>query len=213
MGTSWRLAVIFLVAVLLMPLIGCGKGAEEGAEPYKIGVIAQLSGWAAPIARPAKDAFTWAVEQVNKNGGINGHHIEAIVYDTQSDATQVVLAARKLIYEDKVLAIASIGAGMEDAIEPLILTSEEVGIVIQSEGSTSKLLEAPATWIFCQSPPHSWSAADFYSFCKKRGLNRIGLLSSTASYGASGREQMLYSASKAGLTLVAASNLPPPMSI
>jgi branched-chain amino acid transport system substrate-binding protein len=44
-------------------------------------------------------------EQINKAGGINGHPLEVIIEASKSDETQAVLAAKKLLEKDKVLAI------------------------------------------------------------------------------------------------------------
>ena len=68
-------------------------------------------------------------EEVNKKGGINGHPIELVVYDDESDTTKCNLAVKKLIKKDEVpvivgptrsgetLAVVSV---VEEAHVPLI---------------------------------------------------------------------------------------------
>ena len=45
------------------------------------------------------------VDEINKAGGVKGHKLELIAYDTGGDATKAVQLATKLIKNDKVVAI------------------------------------------------------------------------------------------------------------
>lgn len=45
------------------------------------------------------------VEQINAAGGIDGHMLEAIIYDSEGDPAKAVSAVNKLIHKDQVIAI------------------------------------------------------------------------------------------------------------
>ncbi len=71
-------------------------------KPIVLGWVLSLSG---PMAGLGVDAYKPAlalVEHINKEGGIAGHPVKLIVADTESDATKGVIAAKRLILQDKV---------------------------------------------------------------------------------------------------------------
>ncbi|MCL5960592.1 MAG: ABC transporter substrate-binding protein, partial [Chloroflexi bacterium] len=74
-------------------------------EPYKIGAVFAITGFNSPLGTPERDTAKMLVDQINAKGGVNGHKIEMVIYDTESDETKAVTAVKKLIEEDKVLAI------------------------------------------------------------------------------------------------------------
>lgn len=77
---------------------------EEGA-PYKIGLLAPLTGEAGSHGPIMIDGAKMAVEEVNSAGGILGHKVELIPLDSAADPETGVSATRKLIQEEKVDAI------------------------------------------------------------------------------------------------------------
>ena len=54
------------------------------AEPYKIGVIFEVTGPYAPLGAPAQEGVKLAVEMINQKGGINGRPLTCIYYDNQN---------------------------------------------------------------------------------------------------------------------------------
>jgi branched-chain amino acid transport system substrate-binding protein len=77
-------------------------GAAQGQEPYKIGVAAGLTGYAAAVDRAWRDGLEVAVEHVNSQGGIMGRKIQLIVEDNKSEPQEAVTIYRKMISSDKV---------------------------------------------------------------------------------------------------------------
>ncbi len=73
----------------------------------KIGFFAPLTGFAAADGTSAKHGAMLAVEKINSNGGILGKKIKLIIYDDAASSQQAVAIARKLIQEDKVVAVVS----------------------------------------------------------------------------------------------------------
>ena len=79
--------------------------AAPTGEPIKIGHIADLTGVEANTGIQAVQGMDFAVKLINANGGINGRPVEIITEDAQSNAATAANAARKLITNDKVVAI------------------------------------------------------------------------------------------------------------
>jgi len=96
---------VLLVVLVLVGIIGCRAKPPEAksGEPvtYKIGFIAAITGGAAFLGEPERDAAAMVQEQINKQGGIKGsdgvmHPVEIIIYDTEGSgdvAITVVNAA------------------------------------------------------------------------------------------------------------------------
>ena len=77
------------------------------ADPIKIGFNAPLTGFAASDGESARNGAELAVEQINAAGGINGDHIELVVYDDQASPKEAVPIAQKLVEKDGVVAAIS----------------------------------------------------------------------------------------------------------
>jgi branched-chain amino acid transport system substrate-binding protein len=113
--------LVVLVAALSVCLMLVNAYAKE---PYKIGALFAVTGAASFLGEPEKNTALMLQEQINKTGGINGHPLEIIIEDTKSDETQAVLSAKKLLENDKVLAIVGPSTtGESMALVPILNTA------------------------------------------------------------------------------------------
>jgi branched-chain amino acid transport system substrate-binding protein len=88
--------------MLLLLLAACGAPKEQAElAPYKLGVIAPMSGPNAWIGDFVTNAIALAVEDVNAAGGINGRMVQSILEDADNPAKSST-AANKLISQDGV---------------------------------------------------------------------------------------------------------------
>jgi branched-chain amino acid transport system substrate-binding protein len=83
---------------------GTGTSAATG-EPYKLGLICDLTGPISAIGIDVRDGTQLEVDRVNAAGGVNGRPIELIVADSGTDSAKGNAAITKLIQQDKVLGI------------------------------------------------------------------------------------------------------------
>jgi len=95
-------------------------------------------------------------EEVNKKGGINGHPIELIIADDESDTTKCNLAVKKLIKKDEVPVIIGPpeavragrgecgGGGSRSA--HLLRTSYKIVTPIESRQWSSRWRPPTPTW-------------------------------------------------------------------
>jgi branched-chain amino acid transport system substrate-binding protein len=95
----------FVVALLLLAMItvisGCGK--EDAV--VKIGYIGPLAGDGAPWGIAESNTIKMMVDDLNESGGLLGKKVELVVYDNRMDPVETTNAARKMIEQDKVVAI------------------------------------------------------------------------------------------------------------
>src|SRR5512139_3756162 len=92
-------ALTLILSIVGMPAVGWSK------EAYKIGGIFSITGSSSFLGDPEKKSMEMVVDEINARGGIDGHPLEAVIYDTEGDPTKTVLATNKLISKDNVLAI------------------------------------------------------------------------------------------------------------
>src|SRR5262249_38236043 len=68
----------------------------------KLGWLSSLTGPLSSAAIAENQGVQFAVDEINKAGGINGQKIELITRDTAGDPTKAVNFAKQLIFVDKV---------------------------------------------------------------------------------------------------------------
>ncbi|OAN45727.1 urea ABC transporter substrate-binding protein [Paramagnetospirillum marisnigri] len=73
--------------------------------PIKVGVLHSLSGTMAVSERTVADATLFAIEELNRRGGVLGRKVEPVVVDGKSDWAVFAAAADRLIATDKVSAV------------------------------------------------------------------------------------------------------------
>ena len=101
-------------AVLAQPTQGVNK------DEIVIGTIQDLSGPVAAYGKAARNGIQLRVDEINEQGGIHGRKLKLIVEDNAYDPKRAVLAAQKLVNQDKVFLIAShIGTPMNNAAMPI----------------------------------------------------------------------------------------------
>lgn len=81
------------------------SGTAGAAEVIKIGLLAPLTGPAAADGLSVHNSVKLAVERINADGGLLGKTVELVTYDDRADGKEAVALARKLIEQDKVIAV------------------------------------------------------------------------------------------------------------
>lgn len=109
------LLVVFTVGILLSacgqkpsepaPPAGDGPKEPEVKEPIKIGHEVALTGDASMWGQSEKNALEMEIEKINAAGGVDGRPLQLISYDNRADAIEAVNVAKRLIEQDKVVAI------------------------------------------------------------------------------------------------------------
>ncbi|MBV9833680.1 MAG: ABC transporter substrate-binding protein, partial [Alphaproteobacteria bacterium] len=93
------------------------KGALA-ADPIKMGIATDITGAIAPSGNANWQVAQFAVEQINKAGGVAGRQITLFLEDTASDPKIAVGNVRKLIQERKVdVVLGGITSAMRQAIK------------------------------------------------------------------------------------------------
>ncbi|MDO5115033.1 MAG: ABC transporter substrate-binding protein [Synergistaceae bacterium] len=90
------------------------------ANPIKIGEIATVTGDFAAYGVAEVEAVKMAVSEINAKGGVLGRPLEVVMYDCRTRNEDMVNAARRLVQQDKVVAvIGPSGSGLCIAASPI----------------------------------------------------------------------------------------------
>src|SRR5690242_15045732 len=117
----------------------------RGEAPVKIGLVDPFTGVYAALAEGEKIGAQFAVDEINKKGGIVGRQVELLVEDSANDVGTGVQKARKLIDRDQVnLVIGDVNSGI--AIAMAQVTSEKKVLHIVSGGHTDPITGSACTW-------------------------------------------------------------------
>ena len=171
--------------------------------PYRIGAVFSITGVGSFLGEPEKKTAEMIVEEVNQKGGINGHPIELIIYDDESDATKSNLAVKKLIKKDEVPVI--IGPTRSGESLAVVSVAEEAHVPLISCAASYKIVTPIESrqWVFKVAGSDSHVAGKMYDYMKSKGINKIGIMTDSTGFGASGREELLRLAPEYGITIAA----------
>src|SRR5512136_1258792 len=93
-----------VVGVLVALLLGTASPLWA-ADTYKIGAALPLTGPAQYMGEAEREAMNMAVDEINKQGGVNGQKLEIIYMDTKADVNTALSVVEKLMSLYKVPVI------------------------------------------------------------------------------------------------------------
>jgi branched-chain amino acid transport system substrate-binding protein len=113
----------FGVAALFALALGAAVAQPaQGVSKNEIvlGSIQDLSGPIAGFGKQVRLGMMLRVDEVNEQGGVNGRKLKLLVEDSAYDPKKAVLAAQKLVNQDKIfMMVAHIGTAQNNAAMPV----------------------------------------------------------------------------------------------
>jgi branched-chain amino acid transport system substrate-binding protein len=113
----------FVASALALALaVGASLAPARAAEPLKIGLVTALSGQSALAGEAISRGAQVAIDEINAKGGLlGGRMLELVRRDDESNPAKGVVAARELIFKEKVaLIIGGLDTPVAMAIVPLV---------------------------------------------------------------------------------------------
>src|SRR5690606_6622022 len=121
--------------------------------PIKVGVLLSLSGPAAPFGIPERDIIKILIDKANAEGGINGHKIEAVYHDDQSNPTEAARGTTRLIRQEKVQVILGPSTGSSTlALAPIAAQAKVPVLAPVATQSVTNASHAFFPWLFRVAP-------------------------------------------------------------
>ena len=189
--------------VVTMVLHFAGPKAHSQKEPYKIGAVFSITGVGSFLGDPEKKTVEMIVEQINGQGGINGHPLEVVMLDDESDATKCNLVVKRLIKKDDVPVI--IGPSRSGESLAVAGVAEESQVPLISCASSYKIVTPVENrkWVFKVAGSDSHVVEKMFDYMKAHGIRKIAIMTDSTGFGASAREEFLRLAPLEGITIVA----------
>ena len=111
------------LAFTALALLGTAHAqAPQGVSKTEItiGTIQDLSGPIAALGKQARNGMQLRVDEINEQGGIAGRRLKLLVEDAGYDPKRAVLAAQKLVNQDKIFLMAGhVGTAHNNAAMPV----------------------------------------------------------------------------------------------
>ncbi len=194
-------SILSVLAVLASVFIL--SGITFAKEPIRIGALFSVTGAASFLGEPEKNTALMLQDQINKAGGINGSPLEIIIEDTKSDESQAVLAAKKLLDRDKVIAIIGPSTTGESMAVVPIMNGAKTPLISCAAGAPITNPVSERHWIF-KTPQYDTSAVEaIYTYMKKHGISKVGIITISTGFGDAGKKALHEVAPRYGMSIVA----------
>lgn len=148
-------------------------------------VVGQSSGFTGPVSAGVKENTIGAklyIDHINATGGVNGQRIELVSLDDKFDPKLTVVNSRKLITENKAIALFLIrGTPHTQAVMPLL---DEFKVPLVAPSTGAMLLHKPVNpWIFNVRATYQREAEKAITHLATIGLTRIALVHVDDTFG------------------------------
>ncbi|MEI6071504.1 MAG: ABC transporter substrate-binding protein [Verrucomicrobiae bacterium] len=163
-----RLPAIFSAAFLAAAFSAAAAG------PILIGEYASLTGASASFGQSSHKGTALAVEEINAGGGVLGRPLQLITEDDQSQAGQPATIVRKLISQDKVVAILGEVASSKSLEAAPICQQEKIPMI--TPASTNPKVTEVGDHIFriCFIDPFQGTVMS--KFARENGWKKVAVL-------------------------------------
>jgi branched-chain amino acid transport system substrate-binding protein len=175
--------VAIVAAVIALIAAACGTGSEgeggggEDSGTLKIGVATAQTGFLAPYDQPSLRGFRMKVDEINRNGGIDGKtKIELDIKDTQSDPAQTAVAAQELIDSGIQLLVTPCDA--DPSIAAGQISQEAQVPTISLCASTPTLPPSVGDYMFSNFPGDNFQAWAAARYAREQGYETAYVLKS-----------------------------------
>lgn len=196
--------VVFLTIIVVLAQLTVSCKAKE---TIKIGAIFAVTGPASFLGAPEEKTAKMVVDEINKNGGINGQQVELIVKDSAGSTENALSFAKQLIEESQVVAIIGPSTSGETmAIKALCETSK---VPLISCAAAETIVNPQAHYVFKTPQKDSDVVKWIYTSMKTKSITKIGVLASLSGFGKGGLAQLEKYAADNGITLTAKESYDP----
>ena len=128
------ISTLIILSFLMMTVIGISPSNAASKKEFLIGSVGCMSGPGAMLGKNLRIGVEFAVEEINKTGGINGMKVRAIFRDDEADPTKSLTLVRELVEKEKINAfIGPTNTTCAKAIQPYLVAKK----IIQLNGGTT----------------------------------------------------------------------------
>ena len=165
------------LALFALGLASCKQSGTSGggdADAIKVGEFASLTGGSASFGQSSHKGTALAIDEINAGGGVLGKKLKLIAEDDQSMAGQPATIVRKLISQDKVVAVLGEVASSKSLEAAPICQDNKIPMI--SPASTNPKVTEKGDYIFriCFIDPFQGTV--MAKFAQSKGWKKIAVL-------------------------------------
>ena len=173
---AWLMLGVLLVGVVFM-----GSCSKPSPAPIKVGAIISLTGPGSYLTE-LRDALVMAAEEINKDGGINGHPIQLFIEDSKTDPEEAKRAMARLESQHRPTFYISTLSAISMALAPM---AERLQVPLLGLVTTAQDFTQGKKWVFRYYATASGEVSPALSILQKLGAKKIGVLYQNESFGQS----------------------------
>jgi branched-chain amino acid transport system substrate-binding protein len=175
--------------------------------PIPLGLTTALTGNLALLGTQARNGVEFAVDEINKNGGIAGTQLALATEDTGASSTDALNAANRIL-EGKPLIIFGSMISPHIFAQTEVVTKSETPFVVGA--TNAKVTAQGSKWLF-RTHAHDGQLADLIPTYLVKSLRRTkpGIMAVADDYGLGASKGIQATLSKLGVTPVAMTSYAP----
>ena len=187
------------IALLAAGLVAALPALAQ-TQPVRLGAIYSISGAGSFLGAPEDKVLRALVDDANKKGGINGHKIELVVYDTEGNTGKAAQNFRRLATSDDVhVVFGPSSSGESLAVKDL---ANELKVPTLMHGGAEAITKPTTPYVFNTPPTDRISISGLLAHMKKSGIASVAMLSAADGFGQSGRNILNELAPQFGIKVV-----------
>ena len=171
------------------------------ASTIKIGAIVSATGPASFLGDPELKTLQHYVKKINASGGVNGSKIELIHYDTGASPKKAVTFVKRLINQDKVVAI--IGPSTTGETMAILKFVKRAKIPLLSMAGAVAIIKPVKKFVFKMVATDRMACQKVMQDLNTRNITNLALISGSGGFGKSMRKQCKDVASDFKIKIVA----------
>jgi branched-chain amino acid transport system substrate-binding protein len=181
---------------------GSTPSGSAQAAPITIGLFAPLAASAGGYGVPIQAGLNLYINQVNAQGGVNGHKIDVQAQDNQGTSSGGVTSVQKLLASNPE-PVAILGGFYSDSTVAAlpIIERAQVPLLVDGAASTS-ITKTPNPWVFRWVPDNQVVADATIQNLKAHNITKIAIVGDSTSYGTDGASALAAAAKAQGVQVL-----------
>lgn len=183
MNKSTKIITAVVIIIILLAIgyfVSKGPSRPTSTKPIKIGWIGPLTGNAAIYGEEARNASVLAVEQINKNGGIQGRLLELFIEDGKCDGRAAINAWQKIVEINQIRVVLG-GHCSTETLTLAPLAGDQKVLLLANITSASQIPNE-GEWVFRNSAPNSFYGSEGGKFVYYQGFKKIAIITELKDY-------------------------------
>ena len=187
----WRLTPALGLTAFALVLNGCANKTPStpgsasggaGGSAIVVGEFGSMTGDKATFGTSTDNGIKLAVAQINKDGGIDGHPLDVHLQDDEGKPDEALTVVKKLITEDKAVAILGEVASKNSIAAAPFCNSSKVPMISPSSTNPKVTLDKPYVFRVCFIDPFQGKVAAEFATGKLKAKTAAIMRDATGDY-------------------------------